>query len=69
MEYKRKRDQSVAALESVASDCQWFSDNGWTVHTIIPLREVASNLTFAGQEGALIVAYIDEPDLSGVVPR
>lgn len=65
MKYTRKWRQGVAPWREIAKGCQSFTDDGWTVHTILPTTHVGER----NADGAIIVAFKDEPDLSGGVPR
>ena len=65
MKYTRKWKQLIPVWDDIASRCQKLTDDGWTVHTILPTSNVGDDL----RDGAIIVAFKDEPDLSGGVPR
>ena len=69
MKYKRKWDWFLAHYREIASFCQEATDDGWTVHTILPTTRVANSKNGEVGDGAIIVAFKDEPDLSGGVPR
>lgn len=65
MKYTRKWEQAIAAWDNIATRCQTLTDDGWAVHTIMPTDNIGED----SRDGAIIVAYKDEPDLSGGVPR
>lgn len=63
MSHKRTWTQSIAQWRSIAEEAQSLTDDGWTVHTIIP----ADNVN--GDDGAILVAYKDTPDFSDGVSQ
>ena len=65
VKYTRKWEQVISRWSNIARHCQTLTDGGWTVHTILPTTGVDDDCV----EGAIIVAFKDEPDLSGGVPR
>lgn len=71
MVYKRKWAQRLVQWRHVAVECQSITDEGWNVHTILPTARVVARREGDKpiDDGAIIIAYIDEPDLSGGVPR
>jgi hypothetical protein len=70
MAYKRKWDQSVVDWRDIAAECQQITDMGWHVHTIMPTSDVNSSYEDGETvDGAIIVSYFDEPDLSCAVYR
>lgn len=69
MKYTRKWHCVIAHYTNIAESCQKLTDDGWSVHTILPSERVANPQTCQNDTGAIIVAFKDEPDLSGGVPR
>lgn len=67
MTYTRKWTKSVAPIRDVDGYCQQLTGSGWTVSGILSLAEVRHEGIM--QQGACIVAFKDEPDLTGGVPR
>lgn len=67
MKYTRKWKQYVCIGTRIAESCRVLTDDGWTVHSIV----AASRVNQYGEtgDGAIIIVYKDEPDLSGGVPR
>lgn len=65
---KRKWIQWPVMVMGVEDRCQRCTDNGWTIFTILPLREVRDSDGTRG-EGALIVAFMDDADKLSGVPR
>ncbi len=67
----RKWTQSSVQRKHIASACQNLTDAGFTVHTIIHADNVRGKYDGDSlyDHGATIIAYVDEPDLSGGVPR
>lgn len=63
----RKWKHACVQGKFTSSRCEEFTDAGWTVHTIMPI----DNVEFEGERraGVRIVAFKDEPDLTGGVPR
>lgn len=69
MTYKRRWKQDLAHWSKIAAQCEKTTGEGWTVHTIVPTTGVENPKTGAHGDGAIIVAFKDEPDISGGVPR
>jgi len=70
MAFVRKWKQPVVEWRDIASECQSITDRGWNVHTIMPTTDIEPRRKEEVLvDGAIIVAYFDEPDLSGGVPR
>ena len=67
MKYVRKWTQEFAQQRQLAKVCQYLTDKQWTVHSVIYTPSVIHDDVTA--VGACIVAWKDEPDLTGGVPR
>ena len=65
--FKRRWKTTVVQGGYIAMRCSELTDDGWTVHTLLPIDSVIHE--GAVENGARIVAFKDEPDLSGGVPR
>ncbi len=61
MMLKRKWRQELAHWKEAAAYCQRATDDGWTVFAVVPVGGTPVMVT--------VVAWKDEPDLSGGVPR
>lgn len=64
---RRKWTSVLVVSCEVAEGCERLTDEGWSVHTIyfVGVADVHGRNTY----GSRIVAFKDEPDLSGGVPR
>lgn len=70
MKYTRKWEQRIAHWSTVAEQCQILTDKDWIVHSVVYMHHVnAPGGKNFSAGGAIIVAFKDEPDLSGGVPR
>lgn len=69
MKYTRKWRQWAMTSDGqwIAQRCQQCTDDGWTVHSIVYASRVQAGDRLG--DGAIVVAFKDEPDLSGGVPR
>lgn len=67
MKYTRKWKSWFSQQIHLGKSCQKMTDEGWIVHTIV----YSSHVEHEGnvRDGACIVAFKDEPDLTGGVPR
>lgn len=68
MTYKRTWTQWFVYQRDIAAKCQEFTDGGWTVFSIVYNPSVGGGV-LETRVGACIVAYKDEPDLTGGVSR
>lgn len=64
---KRTWRQDVCVGSRIAQACQQSTDAGWTVFAVVHMNSVSVGDQYG--DGAVVVSFKDEPDLSGGVPR
>lgn len=64
---KREWRQTICLPMGIAAACQKDTDAGWTVFGIVHMNTVSDGAQMG--DGAVVVSWKDEPDLTGGVPR